>query len=128
MAQNRAMDWFKQAKDDLCWAEDSFKARHYAQTCFIAQQVGEKALKAVALSRGYMQVKSHSILEIARALEADGEIQQIARRLDQYYIGTRYPDAFPAGAPFEFYTKDQAAEALAFANRLVELTEKMLSP
>ncbi len=69
MAQNRAMDWFKQAKDDLCWAQDSFNAGHFAQTCFIAQQVGEKVLNAVALYRGYMQVKSHSILEIARALE-----------------------------------------------------------
>lgn len=126
MGTNRAMDWFKQAEDDLCWAQDSFKAGHFAQTCFIAQQVGEKALKALALHRGYMQVKSHSILEIARALGVNGEIEQIAKRLDQYYISTRYPDAFPAGAPFEFYTEEQAAEAIAFAKRLVELTGNLL--
>lgn len=126
MATNRSKDWFKQAEDDLCWARDSFAAGHFAQTCFIAQQVGEKALKAVALHRGYTQVKSHSILEIARALEVNGEIEGIAKRLDQYYISTRYPDAFPTGAPFEFYTEEQAAEALAFAQRLMELTGSLL--
>ncbi|GAB4373285.1 MAG: HEPN domain-containing protein [Spirochaetales bacterium] len=126
MKTNRARDWFKQAQDDLCWAEDTFKAGHFAQTCFITQQVGEKALKAVALYRGYTQIKSHSILEIARALEVNGEIERIAKRLDQYYISTRYPDAFPAGAPFEYYTEEQASEALAFARRLLELTGRMI--
>ncbi len=128
MGKNRAWDWFRQAQDDLCWAKDSLKAGHYAQTCFIAQQVGEKVLKAIALHRGYAQVKSHSILEIARALEINDEIEQIAKRLDQYHISTRYPDAFPAGAPFEFYTEEQAIEAVSFAERLMEIVEKTLTP
>lgn len=126
MARDRADDWFRQAKDDLLWAQETYDSRRFAQACFSAQQVGEKALKALALSRGNDEVRSHSILEISRALGENDEIEQIAMRLDQYYISARYPDAFPSGAPFEYFTSDQAAEAVGFAKRLVDLVEERL--
>lgn len=126
MTRNRSSDWFSQAKNDLLWARDTLDAGRFAQACFAAQQVAEKAVKAYALYLGYDEIRSHSILEITRALEVDGEIEMIARRLDQYYITTRYPDAFPAGAPFEFFTSDQAQEAIGFASRIVVLIEKRL--
>ena len=121
MARSRANDWFRQSKDDLLWAQETLDSQRYAQACFAAQQVGEKAIKALAFSRGNDEVRSHSILEISHALGENDEIEQIAMRLDQYYISARYPDAFPSGAPFEFFTRDQASEAVGFAARLVEL-------
>ena len=33
----------------------------------------------------------------------------------------RYPDAFPSGAPFEYFTSEQAQEAVGFAERAVEI-------
>jgi len=57
---------------------------------------------------------------IARDLGVDGEIEQAAQLLDQYYITGRYPDALPAGAPFEFITKKQAEEAIALAALVVK--------
>lgn len=121
MGQNRGFDWFRQAREDLLWAQDTLKAGRYAQACFAAQQVGEKAIKSFALKRGTAEVRSHSILEIARALKWDGEIEAIAKRLDQFYISSRYPDAFPTGAPFEYFTQEQAEEALRFADRMVRI-------
>ncbi len=121
MKKNRAFDWFRQAQNDLLWAKDTLDARRYAQACFTAQQVGEKAIKALALNRGYDEVRSHSILEIAQELDENGEIEDIAKRLDQYYISARYPDAFPAGAPFEFFSETQAEEAYGFAARIVDI-------
>ena len=80
-------------------------------------------MRALALHRGYDKVKSHSITEICRELGIDGEIQRRAKRLDLYYISARYPDAFPSGAPFEYFTQDQAAEAALFAEFIVSAAE-----
>jgi len=55
--KNRALDWLSQAEDDLRWAVDSRKSGHHAQSCFVCQQVGEKALKALAFSRGAQAVR-----------------------------------------------------------------------
>jgi len=117
---NRALDWLRQAEDDLLWANDTLKAKRFAQACFVCQQCGEKALKAVALSRGFDRIKSHSILDIARALEINGDIETAAKKLDLYYLTTRYPDALPSGAPFDFFTREQAQEALGLATSLVD--------
>lgn len=116
----RAQDWLDQAKDDLRWGLASAKSGFYSQTCFIAQQVAEKALKALAYFRGAALVRGHSVLVVCRELNINGELEEAAQRLDQYYIPTRYPDAQPAGAPFRFFTAKQAEEALEFAKRFIE--------
>lgn len=116
---NRAVDWLRQAENDLQWARDSCKDGHWAQVCFACQQIAEKALKAVALSRGALEIRSHSLVRIAEALGIDGEIERMGRRLDAYYISSRYPDAFSEGAPYEYFDNDQAEEALRFAQSFV---------
>ena len=116
---SRAPDWFRQAENDLLWADDTLAAGRFAQACFVAQQVCEKSLKALALSRGFDQVRSHSLLNIVRALGINGDLEQMARRLDQYYVTARYPDAFVEGAPFEYFTREQAEEAIGFAREFV---------
>lgn len=109
----------RQAEDDLLWAKNTLEMERYAQACFTAQQVGEKALKSLALNLGYDSIRSHSLREIAEALEINGDIADMAKRLDLYYISARYPDAFPSGAPFEYFTRVQAEEAVSFAEKIV---------
>lgn len=109
----------RQAEDDLLWARDTLEGERYAQACFTAQQVGEKALKALAFKLEYDVVRSHSLREIAESLEINGEVAGMAKRLDLYYISAQYPDAFPSGAPFEYFTREQAEEAVSFAERIV---------
>ena len=120
MENNRSLDWFKQAENDLAWAQDTLRCKRFSQVCFIAQQTGEKALKALALKRGFDQIRTHSIVELAKELGINGDILEAGKRLDQYYISSRYPDAFPAGAPFEFFTEAQGAEAIRFASSIIE--------
>lgn len=124
MNPKRYRDWLRQAESDLAWGRDSLRAGHFAQTCFIAQQVAEKCLKSLAYFRGADLVRGHSVLVIARELDINGELERAAMRLDQYYISSRYPDAQPAGAPFEFFTPDQAREALDFARSFVNRVRK----
>jgi HEPN domain-containing protein len=117
---SRAADWLAQAENDQQWAVASFEAGFYAQTCFICQQTAEKALKALGYHRGADLVKGHSVRMIARDLGIDEEIEHAAKVLDQYYITGRYPDALPAGAPFEFITRKQAEEAIALAALVIK--------
>lgn len=116
---NRWNDWLRQAEDDLLWAKDTLEQKRCAQACFTSQQVGKKAVKALALNLGYDSIRSHSIREIAEALDINGDIADMAKRLDLYYISSRYPDAFPSGAPFEYFTRDQAEEAVSFAEKII---------
>jgi HEPN domain-containing protein len=43
--------WLEQARDDLRWAEHLAREGAYNIACFLAQQVGEKALKGFLPSR-----------------------------------------------------------------------------
>jgi len=118
--KNRAGDWLRQAQEELAWGRDAYGLKRWASVCFTAQQVAEKSLKAIALARGAFQVKSHSTREIAEALGIDGDLDEKSRILDQYYITTRYPDAFATGAPFEYFVERQAREALEYALAFVD--------
>lgn len=119
MTVNRAKDWYRQAENDLLWAYDTLNAGRFSQACFIAQQIGEKSLKALAYLKGYDLIKSHSILEIAKSLNLDERLLNSGKKLDLYYISARYPDAFPSGAPFEYFTKEMAEDAVKLAETIL---------
>ncbi len=127
MAVNRAKDWFRQAENDLLWAYDTLNAKRFSQACFIAQQIGEKSLKALAYLKGYDLIKSHSILEIAKSLNLDEDLVNNGKKLDLYYISARYPDAFPSGAPFEYFTNDTASDAIKSAEIILKYVESFFN-
>ena len=39
------------------------------------------------------------------------KIREQAKRLDRFYIPTRYPNGLPGGSPFQVYTDDDLSEA-----------------
>ncbi len=119
MPNNRWKLWLAQAENDLLWGHDSYEHGHYSQTCFIAQQVAEKALKCLAYFRGAELVKGHSCRELAQSLGINGELGEQLKEIDQYYITSRYPDALPGGAPYETFTSRQAQAALDTAGAVI---------
>ena len=129
MSYERYLDWLSEARDDFETAEDLFKLKRYAKACFFAQQTAEKALKALLMKRCRVFERSHSIrvlLERAKAcgIEVPEELFESARILDRHYIPTRYPNAWPAGAPHEHYVERDAAEAIAHARKILEFVER----
>jgi HEPN domain-containing protein len=126
ISTGRYLDWLRQAENDLSWARHSFSGGFFSQTCFIAQQSGEKILKAFCFLKGFDIVKTHSLFQIIKALGENGELEKLAKELDLYYISGRYPDAFPAGAPFEMFTSEQAERALSSAERIYLLIFKRI--
>ncbi|MBD3240791.1 MAG: HEPN domain-containing protein [Chitinivibrionales bacterium] len=118
---NRASDWLKQSDRDLEQARESRDAGRHEWSCFAAQQAAEKAVKALHLHKG-QEAWGHTIAKLLRELPATvsvpDEIVDKGRALDAFYIGTRYPDSYPEGAPFEHFGPLQSEEALRYAGEI----------
>ncbi|MDY0041709.1 MAG: HEPN domain-containing protein, partial [Desulforhabdus sp.] len=72
---------------------------HFNIGCFLAQQAGEKALKACLYALGERVVLTHSLRTMVEKLVVSeptfGTIHHEATRLDRLYIPTRYPNGWP---------------------------------
>lgn len=120
MNSPRAADWLDQSQNDLAFAEYSLNSGFHSQCCFICQQSGEKALKALAIRRGAKAVYTHSLLRLCQELQINGDVERAAQKLDFYYVSARYPDAFPEGAPHKMFRHEDAIEALGWAKLILK--------
>jgi len=120
--------WLEQARHTLASAHRDLEAGDYAWACFKAQQAGEYAIKGVLRGIGRLAA-GHSILKLLTELKETGmhlpDMSSYARTLDRHYIPPRYPDAYPAGSPFEFYDEKTAREAIQAAAVLVDFASKV---
>lgn len=123
-----ARRWLAQAHYDAAAAALNAREGFAALACFLAQQAAEKALKAYLHAQGERAVVSHATyLLVRRCQEYDpsfADLQDDCRRLDQYYIPTRYPNGLPGGVPHEVYSRQQADEAIAGLQRVLEQVER----
>lgn len=124
--QNRAeaRRWLSQAQDDLAFARLGLREGFFAQVCFLSQQAGEKALKALRYLRGDRRVLGHSLVALVDSLADEIDVRRLrplAADLDLHYVPARYPNGLPDLAPFQAYTREQAERALAEALELVNV-------
>lgn len=121
--------WFQQAEDDLRAARSSNQAGHNEWACFQAQQAAEKALKAFLFLHGKRQIFSHSVRELLEECQQiDESFRDVAkaRRLDEYYIATRYPNGLPGSTrPHEFYDDEEAKECLDLAQSVFDAINRI---
>ena len=119
---NRALDWLSEAEYDLETAAILLENGRYNAACFYAQQAAEKAVKAVLLSCNIWRA-GHSVLDLLRELSRHVEVPKrlldAARVLDKHYIPTRYPNVFNSGAPHEYYTEEDARQAIQLAREVL---------
>ncbi len=124
--QNRAEAhrWLAQADDDLQFARVGLKEGFFAQACFLSQQSGEKALKAMRYLRGERRVLGHSLValvdSLADRLSNHREMRELAAELDLHYVPARYPNGLPDLAPFQAYSREQAKRAIDAADRILD--------
>ena len=125
-----ALRWLRQAENDLEFARLALSGGFFSQACFVAHQVAEKALKALAYFRSDRYVTGHSISDLVDSLESTysdlTRYAKPARELDKYYVPTRYPDALPGGVPFESYDSDDAETAVGWAVEIVGITQRIV--
>jgi HEPN domain-containing protein len=116
----RSRDWLAQAERDLEQARASREDGRHEWACFAAQQAAEKAVKALHLHLG-QEAWGHVVARLLRELPLAVEPSLIdkARVLDNFYVGTRYPNGHPEGPPFEHYGEIQSREAIGYAGEIV---------
>jgi HEPN domain-containing protein len=119
---NRARDWLAQAERDFLQAEESRDRGHHEWACFIAHQAAEKAVKALHLHSGqeaWGHVVAKLLVELPPSEQVPPDLVEKGRVLDNFYVPTRYPNAHPAGAPYEHYGPLQSEEALGYAREII---------
>lgn len=121
--------WWMQAQHTLASARRDASEGDYDWACFKAQQAAEYAVKG--LLRGLGQpAYGHALLRLLESFPPLGlavpeALWEAARELDPHYIPARYPDAFPAGSPFQFYSRKRAEAALEAAQRVLAWVEEV---
>jgi len=122
------VDWLEEALDDYGAAVDLMRLGRYGKACFLAQQAAEKAVKALMIKRLGVHVTVHSVAELLRrlrpAVSVPDELVAVGEKLDRYYVPTRYPNAWPFGAPHKHYTEEDAREAVECAGRVLEFVKR----
>ena len=126
---NRSKDWLSQAERDLKEAEWNLKGKFYEWSCFCAQQSAEKAVKALC-EELRVERWGHAINKMLERIEdvvtVPSSIMEKAKRLDRFYIPTRYPNGFESGAPMDYYLKKDAEESLGYAQQIIDFCKKKI--
>jgi HEPN domain-containing protein len=129
--EREATRWYDQALDDAKFVEWVHKEnRFFDKGCFIAQQAGEKALKACLYASGQRRVIGHSLFEMASKLMAETKdfekVIDKCKQLDRFYIPTRYPNGLPGGSPFQVYSSSELEDAIEALRPVIEIAEEYL--
>lgn len=129
-AKAEADRWLAQAEEEHKDAGFLMQARRYYLSLYLCQQSAEKALKAFIYYKEQEPVFSHSIavlVNVAGALDPDFEALAGAKRLDDYYIPTRYPNGLPGDIPSRYYTdEDEVKRALTLSDRVIGLARQKI--
>ncbi len=126
----RVEDWLRQADKDLKHARNSLNDSDFEWACFAAQQAAEKALKALYQHLGGESF-GHSLLKMLKDLPKDvktnKDLLKMAAELDKLYIPTRYPNGFDWGAPMDYFERDDAEEAIKYAEEIINYAKSKIS-
>jgi len=72
---------------------------------------------------------THSIVELLREAEKSArsfeELVDYGKELDRHYIGSRYPNFYPAGAPYEYLHEGDGREMLKLRRVDIERSEEV---
>jgi HEPN domain-containing protein len=127
---SEAQRWFAQAEVDLKVALWDFEGKFWWEVCFKCQQAVEKALKSYCYATGERAILTHSLVEISRRCAkyepGFSEFDSVFKKLDKYYIVTRYPNGLPGLTPAEYFDKFEAHESLELGAKVLDFVKKQL--
>ncbi len=116
--------WLRTALKNLDSARGDLERGDFNWACFKAHQAAEMALKALLHGLG-LPAYGHSLSKLLQRIEeadlkASEENMKLAKSLDKLYVPTRYPNAWSEGSPHEYYTEEDADQAIEYAKKLIE--------
>ena len=122
--------WLDQAKADFKTAKDCIEDENFYASAFFAQQSAEKALKGFLYAKGFRALITHSVLDLLEAAstfkEPFKEFIDFGKELDKHYIGSRYPNFYPSGAPYKYYGKEVAEKCVYCAELILKEVKNSL--
>lgn len=126
--RDAAHRWMEQAEHNLEVTKLHIQNGFWSDTCFMAEQTAQVALKAYLYGQGERFIPIHSVYELVLECEkkdsAFGSAIEWGKVLDKYYIPSRYPDALaPPGVPYKVFTETEARQALTHAGEIVQLVK-----
>jgi HEPN domain-containing protein len=88
-------EWLRRARSNLARAKNRIPEACLEDLCFDAQQMAEKAIKAVCIHRGVVFPFTHDLARLLTVLRRGGRkvpkyVSQ-AKRLTRFAVETRYP-------------------------------------
>lgn len=114
--------WMNHAKSTLKSAYSDESSRFFNWACFKAQQSAEFSAKAFLRGIGTDSF-GHSVSMLLKKGGFSDDLIQIAKKVDKYYIPTRYTDVWSEGLPEDYYTIDDAKEALECSETIISGVE-----
>jgi HEPN domain-containing protein len=122
--KNEARRWWRQALSDFAFLPTAMEAGKYDTCCFLAQQTAEKGLKAFLFHHGEELILTHSIFKLcemaARYRSEFTALKEQVKQLDFYYIEARYPNALEDVIPAEFYSRQDAEQAIRMSQSVMD--------
>jgi HEPN domain-containing protein len=138
MPLNASQEWLDQAERDLAAARHLRTGGYHEWACFVAQQAGEKALKALRIRLGSSPnewIRPGFGHDLARLL---GQVASLAPSVSQNKLlanlealsnheqEARYPGGGSKGkAPFTCYNQKRADQAIQIAEALDQFCRKL---
>ena len=130
--KGEALRWLAQAEEEFKDASTLANAGRYYLSLYLCQQSAEKALKAFIYLREEEPLLTHSVatlLKLASNIDRDFNSLKQAKRLDDYYIPTRYPNGLPGEVPARYYDDvDEAKRALSLSEEVLGLVRNKIAP
>ena len=128
--KEEAFRWLTQADEEIKDAEFLMNAKRYYLSLFLCQQSAEKALKAFIYFKEEEHLHTHSVsdlIKLAGKIDNDFDSIKNAKRLDDYYIPTRYPNGLPGDIPATYYDDpDEAKWALGLSQDIIKLVRSKI--
>jgi HEPN domain-containing protein len=119
--------WFNTALGTVRSAEGDLERGDYNWACFKAHQSAEFAVKGLLRGLGlsaYGRSVSALVAAAPSELKAPNLLQK-AKTLDKYYVPTRYPNAWAEGSPADYYTSEDASQAIEYAKSIIGWVEEV---
>ena len=119
-------NWWRQAQAAYRAGVHTQEADDHAYACFLFQQAAELAFKAGLDCMG-SDHRTHDLTGLMSGFqELPPAVAEAARRLNDKYVRTRYPDAVEGAVPAEMFGQQDAVQARADADVIMRFVESRL--
>ncbi len=87
-------------------------------------------MKELLYSKGYRAIITHSVTDLleecSKHHNAFSSYIDYGKELDRHYIGARYPNFYPEGPAYRYYTEGMAKKCVSYAESILKEVERYL--